>query len=512
MKWTKCCQAWGIVVNMPIEGVDGVVMMMINQVIKQRNALMYATLGVMLLTLFQSLPASAENGHEKNKFQVFTSGASGFDTNTHYYDDGSKVVVIDTQFMPKLTEEMIRKVTSSGSSAIATLVVTHPNPDKFNGVQYMKKVGAQAISSDRVRRMIPRVHSYKKKFWVEGVGEIKEEDYPDQAVMDKGFKGESYRILLSNGNSLTLFALKNTGMSGAHVVVRDDQTGDLVVGDLVHTNVHAWLEGELRGDVPELSIEGWKKSLDEVAALSAGYRSPVLYPGRGEPELVSVAIRKQKHYLNVVSSLVDNFYRNHSDCSLAGGGESVKSDINEIKKKIVDRFPDYKHEYMLQYSLQGLINSKKRSVCKQRDANKSGNWKRSGIEVSRVYNAPALKLWGVIKDFCSIQNWQSEVESCSVDRKGPSLRRSLVMLNKTIFVEDLVNFSEIDYEFEYVIKKGPLPVNNYKARMKVIPVGGGESMLVWKSGYTPLQADDEAIKKDLLSLFERGLDGVGRLL
>jgi hypothetical protein len=47
---------------------------------------------------------------------VFTSNSNGFDTHPFYYEDGKEVTLIDTQFVPSLTEAMVKEVKSKTAS------------------------------------------------------------------------------------------------------------------------------------------------------------------------------------------------------------------------------------------------------------------------------------------------------------------------------------------------------------------------------------------------------------
>ncbi|MFD2273450.1 hypothetical protein ACFS07_26800 [Undibacterium arcticum] len=94
---------------------------------------------------------------------VYTSDQKGFDTHTFWYDDGKEVTLIDTQFVPQLTEAMVQQVKSSTASPITRVIVTHANPDKYNGLAYLHKLGVESITSAAVSREMPVVHAYKEK-------------------------------------------------------------------------------------------------------------------------------------------------------------------------------------------------------------------------------------------------------------------------------------------------------------------------------------------------------------
>src|SRR4051794_27338333 len=77
------------------------------------------------------------------KLGSYTSSAAGFDTHSFYFDTGREVVVFDAQFTEGSARELIAKIKAETKSPITHLVVTHPNPDKFNGANEFRKIGAK---------------------------------------------------------------------------------------------------------------------------------------------------------------------------------------------------------------------------------------------------------------------------------------------------------------------------------------------------------------------------------
>ena len=109
---------------------------------------------------------------------TFQSDVDGFDTRTYWYDDGREVTVFDTQFVPTLTEAVVAKIRSATSSPITRVVVTHPNPDKFNGLSVLHSLGAISVASKATAAAIPGVHAYKEYFWVDIAKTFTKDTYP----------------------------------------------------------------------------------------------------------------------------------------------------------------------------------------------------------------------------------------------------------------------------------------------------------------------------------------------
>src|SRR5688572_4643558 len=77
---------------------------------------------------------------------VFESDANGFNTKTVFIDNGEEVVAIDAQFTPELARKSLEFLRTKTSSPVTHLVITHPNPDKFNGASVFKDEGAEIIA------------------------------------------------------------------------------------------------------------------------------------------------------------------------------------------------------------------------------------------------------------------------------------------------------------------------------------------------------------------------------
>src|SRR5215204_1841763 len=110
--------------------------------------------------------ASPVTGSEGGALYTFDSGEAGFFTKTYFYDTGSEVVAFDAEFTPELAEAPIAALREQTGNPITYLVITHPNPDKFNGAPAFQDAGATVIASEATDAAIPGVHEYKKAGFV----------------------------------------------------------------------------------------------------------------------------------------------------------------------------------------------------------------------------------------------------------------------------------------------------------------------------------------------------------
>jgi glyoxylase-like metal-dependent hydrolase (beta-lactamase superfamily II) len=290
---------------------------------------------------------------------TFDSGPDGFNTKTYFYDTGSEVVAFDAQFTPELADEAIAYLRSQSDSPLAYLVVTHPNPDKFNGAPAFQEEGAVVLASEATAAALPGVHAYKKAGFI-GMGMFTEETYPAEASIDETFTG-SHTLTLGNGQTVDLSELSEPGVSSTQTVAFIPELNALIVGDLVHHGMHAWLEGGIVDGMATPTIDGWITDLEELETTFAGEPEPTVYGGRGEPAPLSVAVADQIAYLEKADQMV---FAHVYAAGLVGrsdelSGPDAAQHYAAIQAELAAAFPDYAFPDMIGFSVYGLVNAKR---------------------------------------------------------------------------------------------------------------------------------------------------------
>jgi glyoxylase-like metal-dependent hydrolase (beta-lactamase superfamily II) len=285
---------------------------------------------------------------------VYQSDAKGFDTRTYWYDDGREITVFDTQFVPALTEAMVAEIRKTSQNPISRVVVTHPNPDKFNGLSVLHKLGATSIASKATADAMQGVHDYKQYFWINIAKAFTKETYPKFEAVKQTFEGQQV-ITLASGETITVMQLKNAGVASTQTVARIDATGDLIVGDLVHHNAHAWLEGGIVGGTPKSDIAAWIAAVGELKGLGG----KMVRGGRGEDAPVEAAVVGQQAYLKAIDGLVAEYVRSLGARSVELKEPAKASEHhNALQARAEAAFPGRKLSYLIGYGIYGLANSK----------------------------------------------------------------------------------------------------------------------------------------------------------
>lgn len=281
----------------------------------------------------------------------YTSDASGFDTHSFFYDTGAEVVVIDAQFTQAEAEKVLAAIRAETSNPIRYVVVTHPNPDKFNGVTVFQREGAKVVASEATAAAIPEVHAYKKYFWVNVAKAFTEQTYPEQPTVDVTFRG-SYRLPLEGGAQVELQELSNPGVTVTQTVVYLPRRKALLVGDLVHYKAHAWLEGGIRNGKAVADLAAWKAALEELKA----WQGATVYGGRGESAPVEAAVAEQRRYLEGMEALVQAYATQLGSRKGELCGEGAGAHHEVLAQRAAATFPEYTLPYMVQYGVYGLVS------------------------------------------------------------------------------------------------------------------------------------------------------------
>jgi mxaD protein len=124
---------------------------------------------------------------------------------------------------------------------------------------------------------------------------------------------------------------------------------------------------------------------------------------------------------------------------------------------------------------------------------------RQDTDETITINAPAEKVWGLIKDFGDIATWHSEVFTSPAE--GGNLKggkRVLTLKDGNTVNEELKKYDEANLSYSYKItdmstvktinyagvdeKVPAIPVANFSATITVAPKGD-TSEVTWKAGY-----------------------------
>jgi glyoxylase-like metal-dependent hydrolase (beta-lactamase superfamily II) len=280
---------------------------------------------------------------------AWASGADGFDTASYWIDTGEQVVVFDAQFTPTLAEALLADIRNQTESPVAYVVVTHPNPDKFNGAPVFQAAGAQVVASAATAAAMPEVHAYKQAYF-EGAGVFPPGGYPALPGVDVVFD-DTLKLDVGVAADVVLSVLDRGGVATTQTVAVIGGR-DVIVGDLVAGGVHAWLEGGIVDGAPQPDVGEWVEALDEL--LAAVGPDATVWPGRGSPARAGEALPAQQAYLRTVDEIVGAYV----DALPAPAAEALAAEPEAhwaaLTAEAEAAFPTYGLSYLVTYGVYGL--------------------------------------------------------------------------------------------------------------------------------------------------------------
>ncbi|MEX2517607.1 MAG: SRPBCC family protein [Gammaproteobacteria bacterium] len=148
---------------------------------------------------------------------------------------------------------------------------------------------------------------------------------------------------------------------------------------------------------------------------------------------------------------------------------------------------------------------------------------RQKVEKDMEINASPDKVWAIISEFCSIQDWHPAVEKCESDgshEKGTT--RVLTLGNGESFTEELLKHEPDNMSYSYRITESnfdAVPVGTYGSTITVKAGDGGGSVVNWRGFFyraypnndPPPELSDEAAVNAVTGIYDAGLAKIKEL-
>ncbi|MFE0754803.1 SRPBCC family protein [Inquilinus sp. NPDC058860] len=137
------------------------------------------------------------------------------------------------------------------------------------------------------------------------------------------------------------------------------------------------------------------------------------------------------------------------------------------------------------------------------------------VTTSSVINAPVETLWQAIRDFNALPDWHPAIASSKVEDGGSPDRigcvRSMELAGGGGTIrEKLLTLSDSEHSVTYAILAAPMPVENYVATLRLLPVtDGNRSFAEWTAEFD-VSAENEAAMRKLIGqgVFQTGFDSL----
>ena len=145
---------------------------------------------------------------------------------------------------------------------------------------------------------------------------------------------------------------------------------------------------------------------------------------------------------------------------------------------------------------------------------------RQSLKLEVSIDADAEKVWALMKDFCSIADWNPGVTACDADSSDqPGAIRTVTLAAGGTLEEKLNKVTPETMRVQYTLVKSnsdALPVRTLGSIITVKPADGGGSTLEYKAAFyrafpgmdPPPELNDEACAQALRNLYEPGLNSL----
>jgi hypothetical protein len=118
------------------------------------------------------------------------------------------------------------------------------------------------------------------------------------------------------------------------------------------------------------------------------------------------------------------------------------------------------------------------------------------VYVSAIINAPIEKVWAKVRDFNNLPEWHPKFSRSHIEEGLPSdqigcVRNFDITGGGGTIREKLLTLSDLDHTLTYCILTSPLPVENYVATLKLLPVTvGNKTCGIWTAEFIALDGKD----------------------
>jgi hypothetical protein len=136
---------------------------------------------------------------------------------------------------------------------------------------------------------------------------------------------------------------------------------------------------------------------------------------------------------------------------------------------------------------------------------------------SSVIDAPIEQVWNRIRDFNGLPDWHPGIAKSNVEAGQSSDQvgcvRVLTLQNGAVIRERLLEMSDLGHHYSYSILESPLPVDGYRATLRLRRItDGNRTFAEWSGSFDANPAEKEAEMEDFLSnaVYQGGFDALNK--
>jgi hypothetical protein len=137
---------------------------------------------------------------------------------------------------------------------------------------------------------------------------------------------------------------------------------------------------------------------------------------------------------------------------------------------------------------------------------------------STILNAPTDAVWAVLRDFNGHDRWHPAVATSTIERAQTSDKigcvRRFKLQDGSELRERLLALSDLEQTFSYCLLDTPIPMFNYVAHVRLLPVTDGDrTFWHWESRFTT-RPEDAGRLSEMVSeqIYQAGFEAIRKHL
>jgi hypothetical protein len=138
------------------------------------------------------------------------------------------------------------------------------------------------------------------------------------------------------------------------------------------------------------------------------------------------------------------------------------------------------------------------------------------LYVSSVIEAPANRVWALIRDFNGLPRWHPLIAESQIESNLPPDQVGCIRHFRTrdggVIREQLLALSDYDYTCTYTILESPMGVENYVATLKLTPItDGNRTFAEWSAEFDCGPTREKTLADQIGDgVFQGGFDALKR--
>ena len=138
------------------------------------------------------------------------------------------------------------------------------------------------------------------------------------------------------------------------------------------------------------------------------------------------------------------------------------------------------------------------------------------VYVSTVVNARNDRVWARVRDFNGLPNWHPRIAESRIENGEPADKvgcvRAFALRNGDRLREKLLGLSDFDMLCTYSILDSPMPLTNYVASLRLIPVtDGARTFAEWSAEFDCAEGRERELTELIGGgVFQGGFDALKR--